>query len=452
MPSRRSSRTASPLFLTAVAIAGFALSATPAVAQRASKLAELTDFPEGAPFFGVDKAARARFIERLRALPPDAFRELPPKDDSTVRFAVTDAVEVPVAVREAAGAKEVWYEQWTRQTFAPKDGKPSSNHYDRTLFRCQPASYIPIGIMFDTTGKDGQPSLFADVEYLKVQMRTIDPMRVPIPLADNYRKLCGTQLDDKRDQALKDDADDLRKIFKARLVTLQAADRISREASAANAPADAASAPSGGAAALIDLMGLTPDMLQPDPELVTPEGRIRPARLRLFGANGKGAWIHRGSACVGGNDTIHVSGGLGTSFQSLMGTTSNLSIGMPSTKNLEAFGTGGMIGTRRFYQEHTIPGAEPTTISLNNDGCKTINASFIPVPGADYEATLQRTETGQMCMLQIYKIAADSTVRPVRLTSAPECSKPGEPSADMKAAAEAAAAAASAARASLAKP
>jgi len=426
--------------MTAAAIAVFALSASPALAQRASKLAELTDFPEGAPFFGVDKAARARFIERFRALPPEAFHDVPAKETSIVRFAVTDAVEVPAAVREAAGAKEVWYEQWTRQSFVSKDGKPSRDSYDRTLFRCQPATYIPIGLLFETTDKEGKPSLFADVEYLKVQMRTIDPMRVPIPLADNYRKLCGTALDDTRDQALKDDADDLRRILKARLLALKAAEKhpypLPQPAGAASAPPPdvsltaaptpgaAASAPVSVAGSLTELMGLSPDLLQPDPELVTPDGAIRPARLRLFGANGKAAWIHRGSACVGGNDTIHVSGGLGTSFQSLLGTTSNVSIGMPSTKNLEAFGSGGSIGTKQFYQEHEIPGARPTTISLNSEGCKTINATFVPVPGADYEATLRRTETGQMCMLQIHKIAADASVRTVRVQSAPECPKP----------------------------
>ena len=132
------------------------------------------------------------------------------------------------------------------------------------------------------------------------------------------------------------------------------------------------------------------------------------ARIRVFMQNGIITGLYPERACYpprlrAGN---LIRNGAGNPFRSLFGTVSNLSLGMPESRNTRQLSQRSRLGSTAYYQEYALAPGLPATFTaslnaVNGPHCDTQGASFIPQPGVDYEAML---DVGDRCRLTVVQL------------------------------------------------
>ncbi|MBV7433514.1 hypothetical protein KRX19_00600 [Cardiobacteriaceae bacterium TAE3-ERU3] len=140
------------------------------------------------------------------------------------------------------------------------------------------------------------------------------------------------------------------------------------------------------------------DMLKKDYDPTTD------ARIRVYGQNGNPTILNVGIDCATNPKgiKINVGGGFGEALGSMVGSTSNESIGIPQTEVSTKLSAKDGILSKAFYRELIIPANKPvnvrpglqkvgTEVHIGNipvfdNTCKTTTISFTPKPGKDYEA------------------------------------------------------------------
>ncbi|SKC61238.1 hypothetical protein SAMN06296058_1569 [Pseudoxanthomonas indica] len=163
------------------------------------------------------------------------------------------------------------------------------------------------------------------------------------------------------------------------------------------------------------------------------------SRIRVFGQNGVMAQLYAGSACIKRRGGERVSGSLGSAFGSLIGTVSNVSLGMPDSENTRNLAQMDGIASKAYFREYAIPAAVPTSLRLGYQSVPAFYSvggvrysgpttscggaiSFVPEAGRDYEAGF--SWQGQTCRLSVYQIVdegGDTRLVPVRVQPAPKC-------------------------------
>ena len=149
----------------------------------------------------------------------------------------------------------------------------------------------------------------------------------------------------------------------------------------------------------------------------TPSSPLEPAshdpaksaRIRLYGSNGVGIVFYPGKDSVpsSGDGGIRVSGGFGEAFASFIGASSNRGIGMPQSRRSQEMSTAFL--AKEYYQEYTVAADQPVALSMaligapyvpppiiagvpvmvrTITGCSSIEGSFVPQPGRDYDVYL----------------------------------------------------------------
>lgn len=148
------------------------------------------------------------------------------------------------------------------------------------------------------------------------------------------------------------------------------------------------------------------------------------ARIRVYGQNGNPTIMNVGIDCATNpkGTKINVGGGLGEALGSLVGSTSNESIGIPQTEVSTKLADKDGILSKAFYRELIIPANKPVNISpglqkvgsefhighipIFDNTCKTTTISFTPEAGKDYEAVGLRKGGG--CNFFISEITTEA--------------------------------------------
>ncbi len=158
---------------------------------------------------------------------------------------------------------------------------------------------------------------------------------------------------------------------------------------------------------------------------VTLEAIPKNARIRLFGQNGMGVVYYPNSKCEGGSNGVTVSGGLGSTFSSFLGTITNESIGMPETETTKNLAKRSGLLSKAYFREYQINAGEPITVALSfNDvglrkKCDVLVNTFTPESGADYEGRLD--VDAEICTFVMNRVSLDGSLLPVSLSGAPSC-------------------------------
>jgi hypothetical protein len=344
------------------------------------------DFPEGKPIFSgsaeKDRVAQ-RWAEAVAVGPFVPIHESVNREKGwIVRWTASHPRPVPeVAVQRMAKLQGTdnagdYYDVWIKSSSEPQADatqRPSGTGAYRLVIRCMPATVVQAASIFwhSSDGSGVPSSVFADYNYPQVSVGPEVAEHGYLQAA--YMHVCSGRPEAAAMQQRSD-------LFK--LAQVQAA---------------------AAAAA------------------VNRGEKLAPARLRMFGSNGSMARLTKRSACAGGANEVTVSDPLLQQFASLGGlrTVSNVSLEMPQTKASRS--EQGTSGWKGFYQEHEVPSGEPTTITLGMLGCAPMAASFIPVPGEDYESSIELDTSSNRCLLTVGKIATDSSLHPVAVTKASWC-------------------------------
>ncbi|MBV8046768.1 MAG: hypothetical protein JO171_06430 [Paludibacterium sp.] len=148
------------------------------------------------------------------------------------------------------------------------------------------------------------------------------------------------------------------------------------------------------------------------------------ARIRVFGHNGVGLNFYRNSTCyqqgffglTGGES---VSGRLGASFASFLGTATNSTIGMPETNSTIHLHDRDEVLSKMFYREFEVAPGEPLTVAaelgLPGVTCSPLAVTFKPAAGKDYEFEL--LWQGKSCLLVASELVGETspaTLQPLR--------------------------------------
>jgi|GEM_PF-150298 len=142
------------------------------------------------------------------------------------------------------------------------------------------------------------------------------------------------------------------------------------------------------------------------------------ARIRLFGQNGIGVMFYKNSTCykssfLGPYGGESISGGLGNSFSSLIGISSNTSIGIPETETTKKQKEQNGFLSKSYFKEYAIEAGKPLTVfaALNDASgihCGPLAILFTPESGKDYEEVLEIHPEERICHLIINEIKTDS--------------------------------------------
>lgn len=166
------------------------------------------------------------------------------------------------------------------------------------------------------------------------------------------------------------------------------------------------------------------------------------SRLRLFGQNGATAFLYRDSSCIRGmfSDGVEkASGGMGSAFGSLIGTVSNVSLGMAETETSQNLARKDGFFSKAYFREYEVPADKPSSLRLgfqdvspfyvaNGVRYDTVSPSchgditFTPRAGEDYEAAF--SWEGKRCSISINQVIAregKTELVPVPVTRAPSC-------------------------------
>ncbi len=133
------------------------------------------------------------------------------------------------------------------------------------------------------------------------------------------------------------------------------------------------------------------------------------ARLRVFAQNGITIHLYQNSVCIGKGRKSTV-GGLGkTFFSSLVGRTTNTSVGMKETPNTRNLAKRDKLGSKAYFQEFEFPANEPVSVAMHfqdvelSAGCKLVGGTFTPAAGKEYELELDVTRP--QCVAVVQEIA-----------------------------------------------
>ena len=136
------------------------------------------------------------------------------------------------------------------------------------------------------------------------------------------------------------------------------------------------------------------------------------ARLRVFAQNGIDIRVYQNSVCIGKGRKVTV-GGLGkTFFSSLVGKTTNITIGMRETPNTRNLAKRDKLGSKAYFQEFEMAANEPVSVSMYfqnaelSAGCKLVGGTFMPVAGKEYELELDVTRP--QCVAVVQEITQNS--------------------------------------------
>lgn len=155
----------------------------------------------------------------------------------------------------------------------------------------------------------------------------------------------------------------------------------------------------------------------------------KPTRVRLYGQNGATVTYYVNSACAGG-ESVSVSGSIGDAFSSFIGTSSNKSIGMPSSPTSENLAARNGILSKAYYREYEVEPGQPITVTMrfqSNPGntytyCNTRAMTFIPEKGKDYEGALEITDNRCTQVINELQATSEGTmVTPVIANAALAC-------------------------------
>ena len=171
------------------------------------------------------------------------------------------------------------------------------------------------------------------------------------------------------------------------------------------------------------------------------------ARIRIFGQNQASAKLYPGQACHNSflsGKGIKVSGGMGSAFGSMLGLSSNTSIGIPETYSTQHLKEKSGILSKAYFREYEIPANQPSTVTLGfqnpsalynlNGKVKVLpnsgsscngDVSFIAKPNTDYEAGF--AWSNQYCQLTISEVVKKgegqlADLIPIEVQQAPKCS------------------------------
>lgn len=461
------------------------LTALPAVSSVAasspeSKIFIQMDFPDGLPILAADTRMKAAIAQRWQealtrgGLQPHGEPVVKAKG---VREQILVSPNRPIPAKELPSElqSQVWNEFWVVQSMTPPDGAtdtPSTWVY-RYALRCQPLTLMQMGwLSFKNLDGTGAPTYFIG-SYRETSEAPIYRGK-PLPgHMVGVERTCGKELAAREQERAQQQAkeveervEDIQKILIVRARrsvdpdttfaigrALRASMEVASAASAATvagAPGAAASAPDAGASAPVaaitggtaDSTALPPasdanpaaeaaavlatmeriQALQKDPTVFDDKGEPRPARVRLYGVNGGGAYLHKGAACYSDDTALRVAGGVADALKSLTGTTSNLTIGMPATERSRQVDKGGWnMGNQWYYQEHEVPAAEISTVRVSYGNCPMMSAAFMAVPGADYEARLVVEADRKVCVMTLNRIRPDGDLKPIPILRANAC-------------------------------
>ncbi len=155
-----------------------------------------------------------------------------------------------------------------------------------------------------------------------------------------------------------------------------------------------------------------------------PVGRAK-ARIRMFQQNGLEGGLTNEAACAGPNSTKEAGGGFWKALGSTVGVASNTAIGMPETETVRRLSDRSMIGSKAYFVESEVTADMPVTVdygfgsAATGKSCGTLNFSFIPEAGADYEARMD--VSAKYCVLMINRILPGGLLLPEPIERAPYC-------------------------------
>lgn len=162
------------------------------------------------------------------------------------------------------------------------------------------------------------------------------------------------------------------------------------------------------------------------------------ASVRFYGNNGVGLVFFRDSECVEKDRSkgTRVSGGIGSSFGSLMGMEQNQSIGMPASKRLNDQRNGAM--AREFYKEYKVAADKKLSFVMSYTGmqlspppgyvvngsapsCTIPGGTFVPQANKNYDIYLDFKTNARACLATVNEIAADGSAIPIEVHPAKSC-------------------------------
>jgi hypothetical protein len=166
------------------------------------------------------------------------------------------------------------------------------------------------------------------------------------------------------------------------------------------------------------------------------------SRLRLFGQNGATAFLYRDSSCIRGmfSDGVEkASGGMSSAFGSLIGSVSNVSLGIAETETSQNLARKDGFFSKAYFREYEVPAGKPSSLRLgfqdvspfyvaNGVRYDSVSPSchgditFTPRAGEDYEAAF--SWEGKRCSISINQVIAKdgkTELVPVPVTRASSC-------------------------------
>lgn len=160
----------------------------------------------------------------------------------------------------------------------------------------------------------------------------------------------------------------------------------------------------------------------------SPDNSIPPARIRMYGQNGKPTNMKYSF----NGHTVKKSTGdsAGGAFASMLGMAKNSGIGIPATKTLKIMRQNNLALSKLYYQKYTIPADVPVIFSNSvidlanindthgNDkivtyqpSCKGNKLTFVAQAGKDYEVIA--SSTSAQCGMTIQEVLSDGRVVPL---------------------------------------
>lgn len=157
-------------------------------------------------------------------------------------------------------------------------------------------------------------------------------------------------------------------------------------------------------------------------------GVVPPARVRIFGASGRGITVYTEATCsTDYRGKIEVKRSNARAIGGLFGgAPKNIVIGIPETNTVRNMKS--VLFSMPNYEEYEVAGGKPLIVdarienSANYHCAGTLSAQFVPRPGQDYEVEMDVAES--MCRLHIRQVKADGSLSPQQVRPAPQtCSK-----------------------------
>lgn len=160
------------------------------------------------------------------------------------------------------------------------------------------------------------------------------------------------------------------------------------------------------------------------------DGAVPPARVRIFGAAGRGITMYTDTTCSETyRDVIEVSRSNFRALGGLFGgAPENIAIGIPETDTVRNMKS--VLFSMPNYEEYEVPGGKPLLFEARVENtadyrcARTLSAWFVGTPGQDYEVEMDVAD--RMCRLRIRQVQADGSLTPQPLRPGQgRCDQPG---------------------------